>query len=184
MITIEEFQRLGVIEQRKMIAQDVIDQVRLKNYISRKGLYWHIISDADIHDDMSARDVILQNQCYVCGLGAIVCSIIRFGNKLSVKDVNNSLDGGSDYHKYLMHFEYLFDRDSLSRIEMFFEGWLDDDESNQYYHLIEDGDEDSKDLIEKRMICLAESILLNDNGEFDLNEALALWAKKYVTVVA
>jgi len=81
-------------EKRVAIAKDVIDQVKSKELIPKKGFYLDQRSSALVQgqsDDKQVNEILIEKkiQCEVCARGAIFIAGLKRFNNLKVGDIKN-----------------------------------------------------------------------------------------------
>ena len=150
----KEFKKLSKAKKRVAIAEDVIDQIRLKKFEVQSGSWIDVITanpwDARLLEEMkdeSLQAKALSNEvkCRGCALGGLMLSSTLYNNEATIRDMN-SVDVGSliqeeeDLPGGLNSF---FSKEQLQLIENAFErgrgGFrhLMDDEAVDFYY--EDG---------------------------------------------
>lgn len=129
------FKAASPAEKRILIAKDVITQIKNKTYIANEGT-WVAINSIDYPEFNKIEKLDEQEQlcnlispkvnCNVCGIGAAICSAIRFKNHLKVEDY---LEGNLDFNdiydgltKDKLGIKRIFSQQQLKLIEIAFEG--------------------------------------------------------------
>jgi hypothetical protein len=118
------FHKLSNRKQRVAIAEDVLQQLKLKKYKAETGIY---VYSRELHnlryDDEATQPgtfdlqkTLLGDtpQCDVCGLGAAFCSLARLGNNVTLDDADSD-----SIHRTLTP---IFGKKQVAMIENAFEG--------------------------------------------------------------
>lgn len=133
----KKFEDLTTAGQRMRIAQDVIDQIKLKKYKAEVGNFFKLrkfTNSGDYEltnafDKESPIEELLKDEtvnCTVCALGAVFASCVNFTNEITYADTENgSLSFGDEVFKQkILEF---FDDEQVRLIEVAFEcgnGWF------------------------------------------------------------
>ena len=100
-LTKEQFEKLKPRKQRVYLAQDVLEQLRIRKFVATTGVF---IEELDYDDytrgaklkkaiplSSSAKKVLEKfESCHVCAKGALVCSYVLNFNEKIVGDIQNS----------------------------------------------------------------------------------------------
>lgn len=91
-ITPEQFRKLPVLEQRKLIAKDALAQLRAEKYVANHA-YYITTTEVTFKAGDEVRDVLIKQNptCYVCAKGALFLSQIRLANKLKFEPQKSSV---------------------------------------------------------------------------------------------
>lgn len=92
-LTPSEFKRLSKSARAILVAKDVIKHLRLEIYNAKSGHYVNFKGkNFDTYSDQSARECLIDNRmrCEVCARGGLFLSMVRFKNKLSIRNANNA----------------------------------------------------------------------------------------------
>lgn len=97
-LTKEEFEALPVLQQRVLIAKDVIANIKSKKFNPARGVYFST-SRLDLqgfkhsgdNNDVDAKTYIKSNDCFVCAKGAAVCSYVQKFNSIKVSQLSDEL---------------------------------------------------------------------------------------------
>ena len=128
MITIEEtkklneyFNSLSVEEQRLVLAQDVIAQIKAEKYQACSGAY-AIIKQTDENSEgiysLDLQSNLDKVTCEVCALGGMFISHIKYNNNYTVEEADGV--GIATINKILSKY---FDLNQLILMEVAFEQW-------------------------------------------------------------
>lgn len=84
-MNLETFNKLSDREKRVAIAKDVLQRLKMKKFISRRGIYSQVCNFDIMKDEnanKSAKKVLSTHKCAVCAKGALVMSwAAKFNNK-------------------------------------------------------------------------------------------------------
>lgn len=117
----EEFEALPKWQQRVMIAQDVIEQIKIGRYSPRTGRYVSLdIPVGEYSSDIKENFEKIKD-CSVCAYGACIMSAIHFKNTLKFYQVSHSDIANEDSAANEFIGE-LFSKSQLYLIEQAFEG--------------------------------------------------------------
>lgn len=89
-LTTAQFNKLSKAKKAVLVAQDVLEQIKIKKYIPNVGAYYrHPI----LKENISLEKQINKNfdkieSCEVCALGSMLLSCTHLGNKLTTSDFN------------------------------------------------------------------------------------------------
>lgn len=87
------FKKLSKGQKAILVAKDVIEQIKLKNYdVEMARGYLDIdFDDTEVNSSDSARDCLIANKlaCEVCARGAAFLSAVKFKNKLTVDEMDS-----------------------------------------------------------------------------------------------
>lgn len=122
----KKFQKLSPRKQRIAIAEDVVEQVKVRAYLATTSLYVQSSTLEDAIDGkwneekrtytggIDLQTALLKGvpDCQVCGLGAAFCSMARLGDQVELSDADNIHDT----------LEPIFGAHQLALIEYAFEG--------------------------------------------------------------
>ena len=129
-------------QQRVMIAQDVLDQIKAKRYVAESGTWVDAYyNDDDIKKTDSVQKLFAEHKiesCRVCALGGLFMSCTNLNNNVSVKTLEN-ITGVTDCQnlgqrisnnkKLPNGLNRIFSKEQLILIETYFEansGWFID----------------------------------------------------------
>ena len=121
-------------QQKIVIAQDVIENIKAQKYIAETGSYIDDVEDArgnnmKYNNRWKDEDVKAQweqlGTCNVCGIGACLMSITKFKNNLTFGDLPSSLSQFEKVHIDLL--SSIFTGVELAAIEAMFEGYYSND---------------------------------------------------------
>lgn len=146
-----KFNKAKPFEKRMIIAQDVINQLKIGKYESIPGNYCKfnkILKKGDLQKNLLRESV----SCKVCAIGGMFTSSIRINDKFKLKWDDISISDAfmrPELEKY-------FSKEQLLKIEEAYEGW-----DNGYFRdkkgLEEYNKKDEKELLKKIM----ENIIKN-----------------------
>jgi hypothetical protein len=121
-MTPSEFRRLKKSEKAMLVAHDVIQQIKVRNFNVGKGDYVGLFGDLDVDDAAPAKENICQigRACTVCAKGALFLSTIGRVNNARVDEVVYS--GDYEICNRLVA-ERIFTQVQLDKIEEAFEMW-------------------------------------------------------------
>ncbi len=102
------FNALPRNEKAILIAQDVIQQIKLKHIIVSRGSYikgdFNPAGLTNVESISTAseegKSIIAKSKCLVCAKGAIFLSSVQKSNKMSLLDVANIIKIGTNYENY------------------------------------------------------------------------------------
>lgn len=120
------FARLSDARKRVTVAQDVIDQLRIRRFKAEPGNYLRLESDAedkfhrfdDDGESLGVHEVLDGVKCHVCGIGSLFVAAVDRINQCTVGDMQHSYDNPQFMRDYLGEF---FPEDQLVLIETAFE---------------------------------------------------------------
>lgn len=124
-----KFQKLSLEKQRVKIAQDVIEQLQIKRFIARTGIYASVPVIPVRVDPEEQFNLALESArgCHVCGIGGVFLSAVRINDDMTYSEaMHGSMDsslGGVSLDDGMMR-KYLrkwFSDHQLSLIESAFE---------------------------------------------------------------
>lgn len=149
----KQFLNASPSEKRIMIAEDGLEQIKLKKYIAKSGTYF--VSSKVLNVGISLQEELLTKQpvCTVCQIGGLFASCARVGNEINVtipKDSNlvSSIEAMYDtpMRTYLAKF---FSSEQIILIESAFEEInMEDEIIDSQRYVVE---EDSQDLFLKNL---------------------------------
>jgi hypothetical protein len=124
-LTIEEFNALPRIEQRRAVALDAIDQLKAGTYIENDG-YLSVVSEKtfeQLPDEINVRELILERgtRCKVCALGGLFASLIRLRNEVFVSKNEMDVAVIPGYRLLTEHLDNYFYPQELHNIEISYE---------------------------------------------------------------
>lgn len=90
-MTTKQFNKLGKAEQRVLIAQDVLANIKSKVYIPKEGVYF---DDSLLIRELGSNADIQQNfdkikECEVCAMGSCLLSTIKFKDSITTTDLKD-----------------------------------------------------------------------------------------------
>lgn len=149
-----EFKKATKAQKRVMIAQDVLDQIRVKRYVATSGTWisptWQKSAAEKLSHDDSVQKLFENKtlkKCNVCALGGLFMSCTVLNNKTKVEDLDDAADNlgdciSDDDYKMSNGLKSFFSYNQLTLIETYFEG-------NNGWFLNCDNDEKRVDHIDK-----------------------------------
>lgn len=131
-MTREQFDALPISERRMLIARDVIENIKAKRIVPKRGqyvnlrdmpTYWKIAAS---HDVQSNFDKI--QQCPACALGSMLISTTKYKDKLNFANIGHRVIVSTEDMRYTYgDLAEIFSPEQLERIEVAFEGtWAGD----------------------------------------------------------
>jgi hypothetical protein len=118
------FNSLDKQVQRVVIAQDVIDQVKLDKYLAQASVYFKV--PIKLKEDQPLQEVVEDNACTVCAIGAVFASRVRLGNDVKLDNSIKALLRADTYTSLASienHITSIFDEYTLRLMEVAFEGY-------------------------------------------------------------
>lgn len=91
-VTKKIFNKKSVACKRILIAEDVLQQLKLKNYIAESGVYISV-PNAGVYSDQYESplvEVLKTEQCHVCAVGACVASIAKIEGTITEENMDNN----------------------------------------------------------------------------------------------
>jgi hypothetical protein len=129
----KEFSKLSKADKRISIAQDVIEQLRMKKYKANAGDYVqfrkdndscylgsHVEGESSLKEIFFGKNKIKNLTCNVCAKGALFMSHVHKVNKFQVDDLTNNINTDTNEYDKLTE---IFTGDQLELIEAAFEGY-------------------------------------------------------------
>lgn len=117
------FKKATKQRKRVMIAKDVLAQLAANRFIAAQGTWIGTLDDAIMYGDKDndvQKIVCEQNQCEVCGIGAVFVSTVEFANRLKAGELNIHGESG-DFGGYAEYLTQWFSMEQLRLIELAFE---------------------------------------------------------------
>lgn len=131
------FNRASKAQQRVLIAQDVIDQLKAKRLVATRGVWVKphynaakvaigIFSNRPLAE-VSVREAYLDKRitsCQTCGIGSLLASCVLFKNEVTTEEVGYALNFMTLWkhkHKDKLGLRDLFGLSQLQQIELAFE---------------------------------------------------------------
>ncbi len=121
-MTTEEFNKLPKAEQRVMIAEDVIAQIKARVYKPMQSVYVSMAIPRGVKsaDDAQSNLHKVRN-CTVCGIGACLISATKFKNTLTIEEMSCPISDDDTKKKARKLLESAFTPNQLAAIESAFE---------------------------------------------------------------
>lgn len=166
------FAKLSGSRKRITVAQDVLDQLRLRRFVATTGTYLQpttveakrqFNSFDDDSDKRPVHEVLEDVKCQVCGIGSLFVAAVDRANACTIKDMDHSYENSGFMREYLGEF---FSDEQLVLIETAFETELINSlntglsrSSPEVYAAIRFGEKYSN--AEKRLKSIMENIIAN-----------------------
>lgn len=174
----KRFRAASRAERRVLIAQDIIDRIRVKQFKPETGVWAHVDGIGGANSKDSVQTIINGGStCECCAVGGMLLSCIAFKNRVTVNDVEekealsgNEVLGYGDWgNRDKTGLKKLFGQQQLSVIEYCFEDGQgvasQDDLPSSKIDRIQDYCGNLPGEPDKRMLVIMKNIIDN-NGTF------------------
>lgn len=123
----QAFAKLSDARKRVVVAQDVLDQLRLRRFVAPTGIYLQPATEEakdqfDSYDEESSKkpvhELLEGVKCQVCGIGSLFVAAVDRANACTIEDMDHSYENSNFMREYLGEF---FSDEQLVLIETAFE---------------------------------------------------------------
>ena len=113
-----KFTQASSEEKLVILAKDVIAQLKAGKYIAQKNAWCVIdssVSNLQFNSFEAQKDI---ESCHVCGLGGLLCSLIKIKNNATINELNDREQSFQLINSRLLK---LFSKEEMAAIEIAFE---------------------------------------------------------------